>query len=62
MRFGGKEIQKVISREAQNAKDDMDALTRIVKSSPGETCNSDSDESDRDLDFNSDDGGVRVRV
>lgn len=46
-------MQSVISREAQNAKDEMDAVTRIAKSAPGEPLDSDFDSDD--ISLNSDD-------
>ncbi|XP_055388843.1 uncharacterized protein LOC129617812 [Condylostylus longicornis] len=59
MRYGGKDAQKLVSREAQKERDEMDAITRIAKSSPHDVLKSD-DESDLDFDSEDEGGGEEV--
>lgn len=53
LRYGGKEMQTVISREAQQDRDEKEALERILSRSPGRL--SDDEESEIDLSSGDDD-------
>jgi hypothetical protein len=47
VRFGGSNMIKVVSKQMQNAKDEKDAVNRVLNARPGNVLKNASDESGR---------------